>query len=232
MSTRLLCQGFGIRGYQYVNAEYGQSREAAAKRGSPGNPLGVVFDRSRTTCLEGHVPSWPPGGKTPPTPADSRYVTQKERQGANMTSYEQYEKDCNRIRKENKDLLNGFKKWLSGKKLSKKTIDKHVLHVDFYINEFLLYEDATRAADGVGRIGMFLGYWFIRKAMWASKTAIKENAASLIKFYAFLLERKQIPEESFEYLKERIKADMPEWTATMERYDDPDIEDPAEIWGL
>ena len=149
-----------------------------------------------------------------------------------MTSYEQYEKDCKRIREENESLLNDFKKWLSDKKLSKKTIDKHVSNVDFYINDFLLYEDAIEAADGVSSIGMFLGYWFIRKAMWASKSAIKQNAASLKKFYEFMLERRKIAKESFEYLKETIKEDMPEWTATMERYDNPDIEDPEEIWGL
>ena len=149
-----------------------------------------------------------------------------------MTSYEQYEKDCKRIREENESLLNDFKKWLSDKKLSKKTIDKHVSNVDFYINDFLLYEDAIEAADGVSSIGMFLGYWFIRKAMWASKSAIKQNAASLKKFYEFMLERRKIAKESFEYLKETIKEDIPEWTATMERYDDPDIEDPEEIWGL
>jgi len=149
-----------------------------------------------------------------------------------MTSYEQYEKDCKRIREENESLLNDFKKWLSDKKLSKKTIDKHVSNVDFYINDFLLYEDAIEAADGVSSIGMFLGYWFIRKAMWASKSAIKQNAASLKKFYEFMLERRKIAKESFEHLKETIKEDMPEWTATMERYDNPDIEDPEEIWGL
>ena len=127
-----------------------------------------------------------------------------------MTSYEQYEKDCKRIREENESLLNDFKKWLSDKKLSKKTIDKHVSNVDFYINDFLLYEDAIEAADGVSSIGMFLGYWFIRKAMWASKSAIKQNAASLKKFYEFMLERRKIAKESFEYLKETIKEDIPE----------------------
>ena len=114
--------------------------------------------------------------------------------------------------------------------LSKKTIDKHVSNVDFYINDFLLYEDAIEAADGVSSMGMFLGYWFIRKAMWSRKAAIKENAASLKKFYKFMLEKKKFSKESFEYLKETIKEDMPEWTATMERYDNPDIEDPEEIW--
>lgn len=149
-----------------------------------------------------------------------------------MKSYEQYERECKRIRKENENLLIDFRKWLSDKKLSKKTIEKHVSSVDFYINDFLLYEDAIEVADGASNIGMFLGYWFIRKAMWASKSSIKENAASLKKFYQFMLERNKISKEAFEYLKETIKENMPEWIATMERYDDPDIEDPEEIWKI
>lgn len=149
-----------------------------------------------------------------------------------MDSYEQYESECKSIRKDNRKILTDFKKSLSDKKLSKKTIGKHLSNVDFYINEFLLYEEATEAVDGASEIGMFLGYWFIRKAMWANKTAIKENASSLKKFYRFMSEAGKIPKESLENLKETIKEDMPEWLATMGKYDDPEIEDPEEIWGF
>lgn len=149
-----------------------------------------------------------------------------------MDSYEQYESECKSIRKDNRNILTDFKKSLSDKKLSKKTIGKHLSNVDFYINEFLLYEEATEAVDGASEIGMFLGYWFIRKAMWANKTAIKENASSLKKFYQFMSEAGKIPKESLENLKETIKEDMPEWLATMGKYDDPEIEDPEEIWGF
>lgn len=149
-----------------------------------------------------------------------------------MDSYEQYESECKSIRKDNRKILTDFKKSLSDKKLSKKTIGKHLSNVDFYINEFLLYEEATEAVDGASEIGMFLGYWFIRKAMWANKTAIKENASSLKKFYQFMSEAGKIPKESLENLKETIKEDMPEWLATMGKYDDPEIEDPEEIWGF
>ncbi len=128
-------------------------------------------------------------------------------------------------------LLKHFQKWLSDSKLSSTTVKKHVSNVDFYINEFLLNEDTIEAAEGVGSIGMFLGYWFIRKAMWASKAAIKANAASLTKFYQFMLETNKITSEALEQLKCRIKDGMPEWLGRMERYDDPNIEDPEEIWG-
>ncbi len=149
-----------------------------------------------------------------------------------MDSYEQYEQDCERIREDNEIILDEFEKWLSDKKLSPKTIAKHRNNVDFYINEFLLYEDAIDASDGAYEIGYFLGYWFIKKAMWARKSTIKSNATSIKKFYEFMLEKGKIDEEANIELKEEIKNNMQEWLDTLDRYDDPEIEDMEEVWGL
>ncbi len=149
-----------------------------------------------------------------------------------MDTYEQYELDCERIRKNNETMLDEFKKWLSAKQLSPKTIASHCDNLDFYINEFLLYEEAIDASDGVYEIGHFLGFWFIKKAMWASKSSIKSNATSIKKFYEFMLEKGDIDEEDFIELKEEINDNMQEWLDTMDRYDDPDIEDMEEVWGL
>lgn len=146
--------------------------------------------------------------------------------------YEKYEKECNRIRKENEIIISNFKNWLSIQNLSLKAIDKHTSNVDFYVNDFLLYEEAVEAKNGFGEIGMFLGYWFIKKAMWANKTAIRENAASLKKFYRYLFEEDKVSEEDFSALKESIKEDMPEWLATIDKYDDPDIENMEDVWGF
>lgn len=55
-------------------------------------------------------------------------------------------------------------------------------NVDFYINTYLLYEDAIPANEGAGHISMFFGDGFPRKAMWAGRSSIKANAASLKKF--------------------------------------------------
>jgi hypothetical protein len=149
-----------------------------------------------------------------------------------MDSYEQYEQDCKRIREENEILLTDFEKWLADKGLALKTIAKHYSNVDFYINEFLLYEEAINAAGGVIEIGYYLGYWFIKKTMWASKFTIKSNATSLKKFYEFMLEKGDIEEEDFIDLKEEIKNDMQEWLDTMDRYDDPEIDDMDDVWGI
>jgi hypothetical protein len=146
--------------------------------------------------------------------------------------YEKYEMDCKKIRKENELLLDDFGSWLLKKGLKEKIADKHVSNIDFYINDFLLYEDAIKAKDGACEIGMFLGYWFIKKAMWSSPAQIKSNAASLKKFYTFMHENGKVMKKDLDELKERIKDEMPEWIATMKRYDDPSITDMEEVWGL
>jgi len=149
-----------------------------------------------------------------------------------MDDYEQYEASCKKIRTTNNKILQDFEIWLKDSKLKETTIRKHIENVDFYINDFLLYEDAVEAKDGASEIGMFLGYWFIKKAMWASPAQIKSNAGSLKKFYAFLFENKLIDKEDLVDLKIRIKEDMPEWIATINRYDDQSITDMGEVWGL
>ena len=148
-----------------------------------------------------------------------------------MDEYEQYEKECEAIRKGNARLLEEFAGWLQAKGLAASTVDKHVGNIEFYVNEFLLYEDPKLAAEGATDIGMFLGYWFIRKAMWATQASIRSYAASLKKFYQFLFEQGQVAEEDLDILKTTIKEEMPDWLGTLSRYDDPSIEDPEEVWG-
>lgn len=146
-----------------------------------------------------------------------------------MMEFDEYETRCASIRKENMELLNSFESWIRGKGLSGSTAKKHRSNIDFYINEFLLYEGPRNATEGVDEIGMFLGYWFIRKAMWANESSIRSNATSLKKFYDFMLERGEVDPEAVNEMKERIKEELSEWLATVRRYDDPsfDLED---VW--
>jgi len=146
-----------------------------------------------------------------------------------MSEYEDYEYRCNLIREENQAVLESFESWILGKGLSKSTAQKHKENIDFYINEFLLYEGPKHAAEGVDEVGMFLGYWFIRKAMWASESSIKSYAASLKKFYDFLSERGEVDLAEVKDMKTRIKEELPEWLATVGRYDDPSV-DPDDVW--
>jgi len=144
-----------------------------------------------------------------------------------MDDYEKYESECEGIRKANERLLGEFGISLRSSGLSKNTINNHLSNIDFYINEYLLYEDGTEVRDGIDAVGMFLGYWFIKKAMWSTQSSIKNNAASFKKFYTFMYEKGLIDKDDLADLKKTIKEGMPEWLTTLKRYDDPSVED---IW--
>jgi len=141
--------------------------------------------------------------------------------------------ECQKIRSSNQILLDGFETWLLESGLSSKTTRKHQENIDFYINEFLLYSDAIPPEEGMtsGDISLFMGYWFIKKALWASKTSLKSNAASLRKFGKFLCERGLISKDDLDSIHQTLNEEMPEWQATLMRYDDPNIIDSEEIWG-
>ena len=61
--------------------------------------------------------------------------------------------------------------------------------------------------------------------MWASKASIKNNAASLKKFYTFVNEIGLIDKEDLTDLMEMIKEEMPEWLEELDHYDNSSTED-------
>ena len=148
-------------------------------------------------------------------------------------NYEEYKQDCQKIRVANEILLKDFESWLKSSGLSTKTIKQHCSNIDFYINQYLLYTDPVSTEEGMdsGYVSMFLGYWFIRKAMWASATSLKNNATSLKKFGKFLYEQHKMTKEDLDSILTTIREEMPEWQATLKRYDDPSIESIEDIWG-
>jgi TPP-dependent pyruvate/acetoin dehydrogenase alpha subunit len=68
--------------------------------------------------------------------------------------------------------------------------------------------------------------------MWASKSSIKSNATSIKKFYEFMFKKGIVDSVAYNELKEEINDNMQEWLDTIDRYDDPEIEDMEEVWGL
>ncbi len=145
--------------------------------------------------------------------------------------YDQYERDCEKIREENDELLDDFAVWLQEKGRSAATINRHLSNIDLYVNYFLLEEQATPAADGYHSAGTYLAYWFIRKVS-ASDWAIRSNAASLKQFYGFMVERELAEPADLADLKAEIKRAIPRASGRVARYNDPSITDPAEVWGL
>jgi len=133
--------------------------------------------------------------------------------------YKKFEATCKKITKQNAILLNDFRVWLIAKGLGKETVGRHVGNAGFYIDHYLLYADAIPAAGGAKEIAGFLGAWFIRKALWANKSSIRANAASLKKFYTFMVERGETDPEDLAILQQAIEEEMDEWLSELRRFD-------------
>ena len=146
-----------------------------------------------------------------------------------MESYTDYDQESQAIRAENSEVLEAFESWLRAKKLTERTVEKHSGNIDFYINHFLLYSELKRPAAGVDEIRLFLGYWFIRKAMWSDEASVRANATSLKKFYDFMAEQGHVTRAAVKELKETIKQELPEWVDTVKRYNDPAV-DLDDLW--
>ena len=145
-------------------------------------------------------------------------------------TYEDYVKECEEIRRTNEELLELFEKDLDG--LKEKTIGRHLSNVYFYINEFLLYEDAHPIQDGTWMISDYLGDFFIRKCMWSTPGNIKTTAARIKKFYKSMLDHGKIDKEDYSELCETIRDEMEQWQALCEQYNDPDEDNPFMPFGM
>ena len=143
-----------------------------------------------------------------------------------MFDYDEYEKECNKIRKENEGYLELFEEDLKNSGLSPKTINRHISNVDFYINEYLLREEPLPMDYGTSRLDLFLGDFFIRKCMWSTPGTIKSTAASIKKFYKCMADHNKIKRSHYDLLCSDIKENMEQWQDDCAAFNDPDAANP------
>lgn len=143
-----------------------------------------------------------------------------------MFDYEEYERECDKIRQTNEELLVLFEEELQNSGLSAKTVRRHLSNADFYINEYLLREEPRPMEDGITELDMFLGFFFIRKCMWSTPGTIKSTAASIKKFYKCMMNHGKISKDDYVYLCDDIKENMEQWQTDCAVYNDPDAPNP------
>lgn len=137
-----------------------------------------------------------------------------------MTKLDEREKQLKENTKRNENYLKMFEKSLEEKQLTTKTIRKHVSNIDFYLNDYLTYYDEIiKMEDGTQYTRSFLGDWFIRKAMWASKSSIKEMASSLKKFYEYMSALGFVKISDYQEMCYEIKDNMDRYLENLEDYD-------------
>ena len=137
-----------------------------------------------------------------------------------MTKLDEREKQLKENTKRNENYLKMFEKSLEEKQLTTKTIRKHVSNIDFYLNDYLTYYDEIiKMEDGTQYTGSFIGDWFIRKAIWASKSSIKEMASSLKKFYEYMSALGFVKISDYQEMCYEIKDNMDLYLENLEDYD-------------
>ncbi len=140
--------------------------------------------------------------------------------------YDDYSKACDEIRAKNSEYLNLFEQTLIEDGLKDSTIKRHLSNIDFYINDFLLYEEPLTMDYGMEKIDSFLGDFFIRKCMWSTPGNIKSTAVSIKKFYKCMMDRGIVKKSNYEFLCSEIRDRMDTWQADCAIYNDPDEPNP------
>ncbi len=96
--------------------------------------------------------------------------------------------------------------------LSVKTVEKHILNVEVYINDYLLHYAPLNMKKGCGcLIDEYFSDFFVRKCMWSTPASIKSTASSIKKFYKCMLDNKVVSEKAYKELCTMIKESMEEW---------------------
>jgi hypothetical protein len=124
------------------------------------------------------------------------------------SSYEEYEKQCEIIRAENKELMELFEKSMAN--LSPKTVRRHLDNVELLLDYYLLREDANRFDVGCTDINGFMSFC-IYKYICCSADYAQQLSASIKKFYKCMYENGKIDRGSLQCLLTDIKLFLPEW---------------------
>lgn len=141
-----------------------------------------------------------------------------------MESYEVFEEAAEAIREKNLVVLNEFGNALHEAGLKDKTINRHVGNVEFYINDYLLYDELREIEDGIEAIDGFFNWFFPKKALWSTVETTRQNITSLKKFYKFLLEQERIDQDDYEFLLQIIREEKDEWLSHYDYLENSDFD--------
>lgn len=118
-----------------------------------------------------------------------------------MIDFEKFEKQCDEIREINAKYIEEFVDELSKKGFVDKTIKRHYENVDFYLNTYLLREDALTMENGCKDeyLSDFFGYFFIRKCCGVHRIQLSQQWLVLKSFIDSCMNR-------IDYQKKTMKS--------------------------
>lgn len=126
-----------------------------------------------------------------------------------------YENQCTVISQFNVSHLQLFEADLQG--LAPKTIKAHLKNIDFFLNTYLLFDEALPLTmeEGVNAIDDFLGYFLEEKTYFAESTK-RSFVTSLRKFYKSMAAHGKITPEQYEDVVESLRDGGAEYKALLE----------------
>ncbi len=131
--------------------------------------------------------------------------------------YAAYERECERIRKQNEVYLQMFEDDLKAQELSRRTISNHLSNADLLINVYNLREEA-RSIEKAMEFPDFFFDFYIRKCAWSTPNTVVRMAASLKKFFQSMADHGIVNREDCERYCKSLKTELPEWVRFCEKY--------------
>ena len=100
--------------------------------------------------------------------------------------------------------------------LATKTIKRHLQNMDFFLNTYLLFDEANPLSmqEGVNTIDDFLGYFLEEKTYFADSTK-RSFVTSLRKFYKSMAKYGKITPEQYEDVVESLQDGGAEYKALL-----------------
>lgn len=101
--------------------------------------------------------------------------------------------------------------------LAPRTIKRHLQNVDFFLNTYLLFDEALPLTmeEGVNAIDDFLGYFLEEKTYFAESTK-RSVVASMRKFYKSMVAHGKITPEQYEDIVESLRDGGAEYEELLE----------------
>lgn len=119
-----------------------------------------------------------------------------------------YEKEFEKVRKNNRAITALFKKDLAG--LSDKTTKAHLDNVSLFLEDFFYREGIENVREGAEYIALFFSF-FINKCAWSSPQSVKALASSMKKFYLSMEKSGIVDKERCDFVLDTIAVNLDEW---------------------
>ena len=133
-----------------------------------------------------------------------------------MSDVDAYDQQVQALRTANQPLLEAFQAWPEQAGLSRKTVAGHRGNSALFATFLLSYEPLkTLDAADSGDVSMFLGYWFPRKALWASTGRMAALMAALKKFFHWLGMTGRVSADTVEAVVTILKEDRAAFLAAV-----------------